>query len=789
MAFDTDSLNNEKFELFLIENTISQQKAFVSANPQKKTLIEQLAIKYLQDLSHTSAKNDLMLKAWFLLPKSESKDVRLNDISVNTTLFSECLKSVVKNKEFWRIKQLKKCGFNLDVEIDGSTLLHKLCEYGDLEAVRKMLKFKSNIHVYNQEGLTPLHIALREGYIEIGRALIGAGADVMAKDSFQKTPIHYLCERGDVEMALKLFQKAIPTLSPLEAIEKAARDGLSDIAKRLIDDLENVNDVVGSHHESLNKGETLLHALTESFPANLEVLRYLKEKGADFEKLNENGNTPLQKALQSPFTEEKVIEFLMDSVVSPKEKVNLLTFAIQAESSPKFIEILVDKGADLHQKNSVGNYPVEVAILLDPPRLEILKVLIAKGLKMDEAVDSQGNTPLHIALLTGRPNQELIQFILDNGGDLNANNREGETCEWLIHISKLPINLTSQNPEGVMEFKLRKLLANNFSVDIFSSEKGNVFTLEGGRGVVGQEEVMVLLKELQAQSTEFLSLDEVCTEIEKGVKKAQGRSEKVVRQFAKGKTLMFSTGWRNHEIEVTFIDDYMLVTNRGEGRKKASIVAFKIDRDKPFPLEDIVKLQYRSRNLSFKEGTQYFYDDLPKTLGYDPKKQDLICQVMESKCRESSQKTGNCWWLSHKSAVLGIVTMQALLKEEARGYSSDHERKKAYEKIFDSTQVVYRYFSEYSDTQLFKKYLERPPDGAGRDHHLVKLVARKTRSRERRMKVKGFIQNSYALLGKLLGNKSSKKLPPLYTQKDVKEWLEEYRENYHLDRHFREAKK
>ncbi|KAH9012825.1 ankyrin repeat protein [Lactarius deliciosus] len=63
---------------------------------------------------------------------------------------------------------------------------------GQHDVVQLLLGHNADVHICNNEGVTPLHSAARCGYIEIARLLIlERNAEVNAKDVEGSTPLHY----------------------------------------------------------------------------------------------------------------------------------------------------------------------------------------------------------------------------------------------------------------------------------------------------------------------------------------------------------------------------------------------------------------------------------------------------------------------------------------------------------------------------------------------------------------------------------------------------------------------
>lgn len=742
--------NTKNFIHFLKEQTITQQQDFIKNNPSQKILLERKAQEYLN--SPQTKKDSLKLKAWLLLPKKESKMIPLKSILVDQSIVNELLKGVIEAGQFWRLKQLKECGIRIKPE-EVDSLLREACREGDLKKAKLLLKINAKVNGPNEDGFTPLHLAFRAGHLELGEFLIHNGADLMLKDNKQKTPLHHLCESGKNEEALEIFQKQIShQLLPLEGITIASSLGLTFIAKKLIDQLNDLDQQVDEKSRSLKPGDSLVHCLIKSESPNLDVLRYLKEKGADFEKVNAQGRPPLQQALSMSLN-LKIIDCLIDLGTKninyrPPNGYTLLEWAI-VENNLALTRLFLDKGASINTR------------------------------------DSDDDTPLHIAAAsTETPNIEIIELLTSHGADLDAINSFGESCAWLIKIMfpqhSIPFN--PQTTDALHEFELRTLLANNFNLPVQTSMNNKIFGLSSGKDIFGKTKVVEIVKKFKNRSP--IDLEEACKSIEKGSKKADGKPEKIAKQYQKGQTLIFTAGWLDHAVQVIFIDDYMLITNRGDGRKKNSIQVYKIDRTRPLSLEDILKLKVNFE--SQEKGVKFLYEDLPARLGYQADQPDLIAKIMMEKCQQSTQKMKNCWWLSHKSGVLGLITLQALLKEASKPHESEKIKEAAYEQIVDSTKEIYKYFSEFTLVQLIKEYVERPPDLAERDHALIKLVVDKYRAKNHKHIVdyKGYIRQTYDFFANLLATETQKKLPPLYTKEEVEGWIDNYKHNFQLNDNF-----
>lgn len=96
-------------------------------------------------------------------------------------------------------------------------------------------------------------------------------------------------------------------------------------------------------------------------------------------------------------------------------------------ASPECMKLLLEKGADVHAKNKLG----ETALITSANNIDKLRLLIQHGADVN-AVTNRRNTTL-LAACVGNGQREIIQLLLDKGADPKATNDRGETT--LMHIA------------------------------------------------------------------------------------------------------------------------------------------------------------------------------------------------------------------------------------------------------------------------------------------------------------------------------------------------------------------
>jgi serine/threonine-protein phosphatase 6 regulatory ankyrin repeat subunit B len=190
--------------------------------------------------------------------------------------------------------------------ISENTALHYASEKGYIEVARALLQAGANARKSNNRGQTPLHYASEKGHIEIVRALLeaGAGADVRKRDEDCHSPISKACQGKHFEVFRALVE-AGGDVNKLDssgwtALHRASKYGLTEGVRYLCVEIE----------ADVNKSTTALIRDTSLIMASeygrVEAVRVLLEAGADVNKRNSHGRSPLYKALEVSISESEL---------------------------------------------------------------------------------------------------------------------------------------------------------------------------------------------------------------------------------------------------------------------------------------------------------------------------------------------------------------------------------------------------------------------------------------------------------------------------------------------------
>ncbi|WP_353289127.1 ankyrin repeat domain-containing protein [Wolbachia endosymbiont (group A) of Pogonocherus hispidulus] len=73
--------------------------------------------------------------------------------------------------------------------------------------IEKYLVDKKDVNVKNDEGNTPLHLAVEEGNLEAVKHLIEKGAGINAVNRYGYTPLRIAAYKGSTDIAVYLVEK------------------------------------------------------------------------------------------------------------------------------------------------------------------------------------------------------------------------------------------------------------------------------------------------------------------------------------------------------------------------------------------------------------------------------------------------------------------------------------------------------------------------------------------------------------------------------------------------------
>lgn len=343
---------------------------------------------------------------------------------------------------------------------------------GDLKSVQAALAQNISLTTRNEAGETALHLAAKNGHVEVVKTLLKHGAKVDALSNGKVTPLQLAAlHRQSAVLAamlasspkiapadpvlasavawLQLDEKGHPPLPVVElllkhgaavsattigggtALNSAAMNGYLDVCRLLVAKGSNVN-----HRDDMNA--TPLYRASQG--GHIEVCRFLLQKGAN-PNISSQGETPLFNACRH--CNPELIELLLKSGADPKVQNNdgmtALFMAlhhmypgrnsrqsknklpISEAQQLKTVTLLLNAGIDPNKGAPFFGLPFITVV--NHGTVSVAKLLLDKGAKVN--VGDKTISPLHCA--ASRGDLEMIKLLVTHGANVNATDTHKKT--------------------------------------------------------------------------------------------------------------------------------------------------------------------------------------------------------------------------------------------------------------------------------------------------------------------------------------------------------------------------
>ena len=198
-----------------VVKTISMEKIFLRFPHLSEAIFDNMNNQSLFNCMNVSRIwHEYLKNQKFIYIRSIEKFVKNNNCSLFNNEGAE--------KSWDRI--LKKCNFETIVELKGALNqhlksedswiyydfgpLHIVAHVGDTLLYRKIMRFSEDINPKNgRPGMTPLHMAAKNGHIEICKIILDKIVDKNPKDNSDWTPLHKAAGNGHVEVCKLILER------------------------------------------------------------------------------------------------------------------------------------------------------------------------------------------------------------------------------------------------------------------------------------------------------------------------------------------------------------------------------------------------------------------------------------------------------------------------------------------------------------------------------------------------------------------------------------------------------
>lgn len=477
-------------------------------------------------------------------------------------------------------------------------------------------------------------------------------------------------------------------------------------------------------------GNTFLHLALSAPKPSLPLIELLLKSGADPNKKNTATDTPLiilAKSSQDETIARVLIDKGADTHLTNRVGNSPLHYTVTKSSSNglAFLETLLLWGADTEQKNLAGLTPLLVC-LSSGQDLAAIELLVSFGAQLDTKTKF-GETPLHFALAAYPQDPKVIEYLIAKGADLDASTAFGIPCSLLLTQKGFSLPSDVQRVRHDEEVHARFLLANSWNVGGESELDGQKLQYgAGGLAWMGEIELMRLFNTFCKHPDQQFNIGEFQKLYETGKAEAEKSKSDIIKSFKSGKTLCFSSGWKGHIIEIIIHNDHMMIVNRGEGFRSSSAKLYKIDRSSSSffkgALDQILNTQLHDPS----KGQKFFYEELPLGLGFNSQEYDITSDIFNNLVTQKPQKENNCWWINPKSGIFGLLalTQIELLEKKQLNSLNNAEIISLYKTQVEAARLVYKEFSLYTKVQILKEYLASP-NYTEKDHDLIQKIITK----------------------------------------------------------------
>ena len=330
--------------------------------------------------------------------------------------------------------------------------LHQAVFSNETELVNQLISNGANVNEPNFDGSTPLHIACRDGLLDMVKILIENGAIIDFKSKVQPSALQlaiiswwnfdivsYLLEKGanpnftaggkynsplttaierqDVK-AIILLLKNGATCMTLDKKQKIylLNNGNQEILQFITNQGLNIN-------EMDEDGRTALH--NASCKGNSSSVKMLLENGVTIQSVDKKGQTPMTSAITNNHVD--IVSLLLDKSEAPKDSV--LIHAAVISGHCEMVRLFLNKGANIDYQDNDGSTPLVLAIKMG--HIEIVELLLDSGAN-SKVRSFDGSVSIHTAAKLGH--YDVLQVLLKFKPNLDIQDYKGSTALMLASM-------------------------------------------------------------------------------------------------------------------------------------------------------------------------------------------------------------------------------------------------------------------------------------------------------------------------------------------------------------------
>lgn len=251
-----------------------------------------------------------------------------------------------------------------------ATSLHDAIRGENIEAVRNFLSQKVDVNAPDDRGVTPLTLAIQNGYEEIVRLLLVSGAQVNSEKSVY-TPLHTAVYAGKKEIVGLLVKAGANVNAKIRDGNTPLHLEAHGIRTKALgwDDRRDIVNLLVSAGAGVNLknmyGFTALHYAAEE--GDIDVTKLLLECGASVGSRNTKNETPLHLAVS--VNNISVTKCLLSEGADINAKdgrgqtvLHIVASNTRNDSHASLAEVLLKNGADGRVQDDEGKTPIKILV-------------------------------------------------------------------------------------------------------------------------------------------------------------------------------------------------------------------------------------------------------------------------------------------------------------------------------------------------------------------------------------------------------------------------------------------
>ncbi len=373
--------------------------------------------------------------------------IDMSDIDGNTPLFLSVL-----NDDWSIVETLLKNGADSSVKTcEGDTLAHLCVMQENPELLQIIIKYQAPINEFDNNGLTPLALAIKKDYAILTELLMNNGASLSTKKN-SPTLLHLAIANRNDAIINKILEREsgilnTPNAEGMTPLQFAAMKGYVGIVKTLLDHKADIT-------QRTNDGETAL-----SFAAaygHVSVIRLLANySSVNVNSQNNKKQTPLMKAVMHchPAAFETLLKLGADTEITDDQKNTVLHIAVQNNQKEAAQELIAKNKKLIAMANKQNKLPLTIAIT--QKHYKLARWLIESGSPINH-LDIYGFTPLHYSIKQDKIGLTLL--LLKYHVDINIQTKQGFTPLHLaaqVGNTQVIIYLLERKADTALQTKIK----------------------------------------------------------------------------------------------------------------------------------------------------------------------------------------------------------------------------------------------------------------------------------------------------------------------------------------------